>query len=116
MVEFEGVEIGKPDNIGNSIIAALRASGSKPYHWEEVTVEEAWKFAAGGVAEWWPYLNDRNSIHGGLSERYITNVESHKLVAVAFFALKNIDRPDGWRKGTIGMKGGRIFLGSFTIL
>lgn len=106
-------EIKKNDPIGRRITRALVESGVSIFNFGPVTVEDAWKLVASSQAGWDHYIDDRQSLPGGLTERPIKNPFSHQTVAWTFIGLKNLDRPDGWRKGLIGFSGAILPLGYF---
>jgi len=103
-----------PQNlVGQRIEKALTESGAKKFmqEWDEAVVEKAWKLVADSYPEWSDYLENRQSLPGGLEEMPIEAGE--KTVGWAFIGLKNLDRPDGWRYGIIGFDNALLPLGYF---
>ena len=114
MTELYGlIDIGNNDSVGRRIKSIIIKSKSIALFSDPVTYDEAWYQAASGVSEWSDFLKDRSMMPGGLLERAIFKLSNNRMVAVAFIGLKNLDRPDGWRKGMIGLNGAVITLGIF---
>ena len=101
----------RDDMVGARIRQSLSLAGVDILALRPIGVDDAWKEVAYAVG-WGDFLLNRHELPGGLIERQIKNI-GQEVIGWAFVGPKDLDRPDGLKKGVIGLDGAIVTLGNF---